>query len=592
MKFKHLKVPGHWENYWTRFPEGYTILEALINWVSQVDDMIDHQNNLDTTVTNYGERLDEFIDQFDTELQDTVELVLADWQKTGFLDVAISTALTWELDSYKKTNEQDKLNMKQAINTKIGGDKKVEPNDLSSETLGLVTGNGGPINLETVPQDNTVSKEKMTLDVQQTKFFELENKVPELIADNWGQIGGTAATDINGGIQLTTGSGYPYARSAAPANVSQNQTLFVRVKMKVNNTLALRNRVMLRNGTSGYIHFQQLFEKPGTTLQTYYFSFTVSEILNDPMLFIDTIYEDAVGGRSTDIYEATVFNISQVSTITPNVEFINSMTYQGNDLFNAYGVVRTLNDMVTQGVTPKQDYSTPPIYHWGTEYLHSWYQKVIDKQPIKMVWGGDSTTFGAQLLDGYKRNQLGKKIMLQGGYTNSDVTSLNKGHGENTTQNWLDTWLDEDLAENPDLYVVAYGLNDGGSNYFSGTPEQRAIGFESRLRQGLAKIRGLKTQFELPVIVTMPVSTNSNSSSRTTKDWHDIIRPIVQKACRDYECCYVDFAMFQYDRTGGATWSANGDTIHPNRYATVHYMSLLSEVLYPTLLQGDFNITD
>ena len=156
MKFNHLNIPNHWEHYWTRFPEGYTILEALINWVSQVDDMIDHQNQLDTTVTNYGQRLDEFINQFDTELQGTVEGVLSDWQKTGFLEVAISSALTWELDSYKKTNEQDKLNMKQAINTKVGGDKKVEPTDLSSETLGLVTGNGGPINLETVPQDNTV----------------------------------------------------------------------------------------------------------------------------------------------------------------------------------------------------------------------------------------------------------------------------------------------------------------------------------------------------------------------------------------------------------------------------------------------------
>lgn len=44
MKFNHLNVPEHWQHYWSRYPEGYTILEALISWVSQVDDMVDNLN--------------------------------------------------------------------------------------------------------------------------------------------------------------------------------------------------------------------------------------------------------------------------------------------------------------------------------------------------------------------------------------------------------------------------------------------------------------------------------------------------------------------------------------------------------------------
>ena len=93
MKFNHLNVPEHWQHYWSRYPEGYTILEALISWVSQVDDMIDNQNQLNETVKTYGNRLDEFIGKFDTQLQETVEQTLSDWQSSGFLDVVINEAL-------------------------------------------------------------------------------------------------------------------------------------------------------------------------------------------------------------------------------------------------------------------------------------------------------------------------------------------------------------------------------------------------------------------------------------------------------------------------------------------------------------------
>lgn len=60
-QFKHLRVPDHWQQYWTRYPEGYTILEALINWVSQVDKMVDNIND-------WNVFLDDFIERFDKRL--------------------------------------------------------------------------------------------------------------------------------------------------------------------------------------------------------------------------------------------------------------------------------------------------------------------------------------------------------------------------------------------------------------------------------------------------------------------------------------------------------------------------------------------
>lgn len=91
MKFNHLNVPNHWEHYWTRYPEGYTILEALISWVSQVDDMVDNVNS-------WNEYLDNFKASFDTDLQETVETVLTEWEKTGFLSEIIKKVTTNRLD--------------------------------------------------------------------------------------------------------------------------------------------------------------------------------------------------------------------------------------------------------------------------------------------------------------------------------------------------------------------------------------------------------------------------------------------------------------------------------------------------------------
>jgi hypothetical protein len=41
--FSPLNVPDQWNQYFTKYPQGYTILEALLNWVQQVDDMVDNQ---------------------------------------------------------------------------------------------------------------------------------------------------------------------------------------------------------------------------------------------------------------------------------------------------------------------------------------------------------------------------------------------------------------------------------------------------------------------------------------------------------------------------------------------------------------------
>lgn len=49
MRFNHLNIPDQWNTYFSKYPNGYTMLEALMEWVTQNNNMIDYINNLLTT---------------------------------------------------------------------------------------------------------------------------------------------------------------------------------------------------------------------------------------------------------------------------------------------------------------------------------------------------------------------------------------------------------------------------------------------------------------------------------------------------------------------------------------------------------------
>jgi hypothetical protein len=78
-KFNHLNVPNHWQHYWTSYPEGYTMLEALLNWVRQVDELTDNVNQ-------WNEYLENFVEGFDERLQEEVATQLIEWRNDGTLD--------------------------------------------------------------------------------------------------------------------------------------------------------------------------------------------------------------------------------------------------------------------------------------------------------------------------------------------------------------------------------------------------------------------------------------------------------------------------------------------------------------------------
>ena len=137
MKFNHLNVPDQWQHYWTKYPEGYTILEALISWVTQVDAMVDHQNKLDGNVVQFRNELDDFISQFDENLQTTVSDTLRNWQDSGFLDVVISEALQWQLDTYRQELTQTNQELNNKVN--IDGVEEIDYTNFNQRTIDYLT---------------------------------------------------------------------------------------------------------------------------------------------------------------------------------------------------------------------------------------------------------------------------------------------------------------------------------------------------------------------------------------------------------------------------------------------------------------------
>jgi hypothetical protein len=80
--FNHLNIPDEWGNYFTKYPQGYTMLEALMNWVQQVDDMVDNLNlsnaQLENLQTYVNTKIDELLStgELNVMLEDVTRLYI------------------------------------------------------------------------------------------------------------------------------------------------------------------------------------------------------------------------------------------------------------------------------------------------------------------------------------------------------------------------------------------------------------------------------------------------------------------------------------------------------------------------------------
>lgn len=103
-QFKKLSISDNWWQYLISYPNGFTIYENLIDWVSRTNAVIKNVND-------WNEYLEEFVKAFDKELQEKVVGTLSEWQESGFLDIVIDAALQTQIDKVEESLNDRAVNL-------------------------------------------------------------------------------------------------------------------------------------------------------------------------------------------------------------------------------------------------------------------------------------------------------------------------------------------------------------------------------------------------------------------------------------------------------------------------------------------------
>lgn len=106
-------VPPQWEEYWTAYPHGYTILEALVDWLSEFNDIVDNINDL-------NKYMDDFINQWQGEMREEVTQLLTEWKEQGVLEDILLAVYGKEVDNIKIDLSDRGVNLR-SLGAKLDG---------------------------------------------------------------------------------------------------------------------------------------------------------------------------------------------------------------------------------------------------------------------------------------------------------------------------------------------------------------------------------------------------------------------------------------------------------------------------------------
>ena len=196
----------------------------------------------------------------------------------------------------------------------------------------------------------------------------------------------------------------------------------------------------------------------------------------------------------------------------------------------------------------------------------------------KIVISGDSTTVG--YISGVSIAPEPPHVLLAQysklrGYSN--VIVVNNGQAGDGTNHWNATHVLADIAANPDLLILRWGINDPA---YAQTVEM----FTASLRNGLAQVRASKTVFQLSIVLMTPNSTAHIPDGRD-EFWHESINKVIRQAALDYDCVFIDlYAMCP--RSHGLSNSIIFDTIggyavHPTQSHYVQIANIIADVVFP-----------
>lgn len=223
---------------------------------------------------------------------------------------------------------------------------------------------------------------------------------------------------------------------------------------------------------------------------------------------------------------------------------------------------------------------------FGTEYLSSFHKKLYANQiassptALKVTFSGDSTTSGTEEGADTAIDQVFYRLAARD-YIGS-VSFLNRGKGGQKTAAWLTTYLANDLAESPDVYVLRWGVNDTNG----ATPQQLIDIMDS----GLSTIRSNSnfTKDKLAIVLCSMNTTTDDHQGHQGEIFNEEYNKGLRVLARKYACCYMDlYALWQDARNGKDYFTAYdainypNEFIHPAKSLKILIACKTYEVLFP-----------
>ncbi|BBD74692.1 putative structural protein [Pectobacterium phage PPWS2] len=331
-------------------------------------------------------------------------------------------------------------------------------------------------------------------------------------------------------------------------------------------------------------------------------SLSQSGSVQDATVVVTPEMYGAVGNGTTEDTAAITSSINEQQ----GVLLRKGKKYLVSNFSNPYGVGFLGEGAVVEygvgGYVKQNTYVDAYQHITGIENLATWYRLLHDQlnQPtrtLSVLFSGDSTTVGAGTIPGYRLNELVKTGMLHEGTSPAyGLNTINAGHSGAMTAHWADTYVDADIAANPDLYVLRWGINDPGYLRADGSPAPLDAGqqypgrrtpqdFIDSLRKGLGKIRAVHGFQDASILLMTPNSTFDIPNARDAL-WYEEIKAGILQAARDYQCAFIDMYAIMQDTHALANILmddpfGDGRGIHPNSAMNPIIAGYIVDVLSP-----------
>lgn len=301
----------------------------------------------------------------------------------------------------------------------------------------------------------------------------------------------------------------------------------------------------------------------------------------------------AVGDGITDDTAAVNAALAAEKVIEDSGDFFVSSIPTNKYGTRIQGNVRILRNSPNGNAVKQQlnSYADTNQHIFGTEYLSSFHKKLYANQaassptPLKVLFSGDSTTGGmndgADTAIDQALTYLAAKDYIPA------VTFISNSHNGGTAQNWLSTWLANDLAISPDVLVLRWGINDMAGS----TPQQLVDIIDTGLNTIRSNANFTKDKLAI-VLCTMNTTTDDNAGHKGEIFCEEYNRGL-REIARKYACCFMDIYAFWQDARQGQDYFTPNDTsrpnelLHPAKSLKILIACKTYDILFPEYFRGN-----